>query len=201
MSLYKQEYDWEIVPLETPAVRRACHKCKKKSLFGCSGKFRMNAQQKNVDVWLIYKCRQCDSTWNLPVLTRVHPLQIDAELYEAFAANDSAAAWRYAFDLEQLRRHCNEIDTDIAYEVRGERIVLSELSSAGIRIRLRSRYAFDLRLDKLLKRMLGISNSQLLRMIDKEAFITAPPVNIKKYKLNGTLEILLDTWIMISQRK
>ena len=45
---------WEVRYLSLPQVLRHCKKCGQKTLFTCSEKFRVNAQQKTLDIWLIY---------------------------------------------------------------------------------------------------------------------------------------------------
>ena len=40
-------------------VYHRCGGCGKKREFVNSGKFRVNANGKNVDVWLIYRCSKC----------------------------------------------------------------------------------------------------------------------------------------------
>lgn len=84
------------VPEGAPACLRHCSKCKKTSSFICSGKFRVNANGKHLDVWLIYRCERCDTTWNQEIYARVKPSRIDKELYQAFLDNDWETAMRYA---------------------------------------------------------------------------------------------------------
>ena len=42
----------------------------------------MNAQKRNIDVWLIYRCVECDSTYNLTILSRTKPELIKKDLEE-----------------------------------------------------------------------------------------------------------------------
>src|SRR5262249_20152834 len=88
------EVVWRVVPLETPAVLRHCTKCRKLSRFVCSETFRLNAQQRKVDVWLVYRCAICETTWNCTIFSRCVPEEIDAELYQRLQNNDQDAAWR-----------------------------------------------------------------------------------------------------------
>ena len=76
--------------------RKHCSKCGKNSRFVCSGKFRVNANGKRVDVWLIYRCERCKTTWNKEIFSGVKPSRIDRELYQAFLDNDWETAMRYA---------------------------------------------------------------------------------------------------------
>ncbi|MCL2545054.1 MAG: DUF1062 domain-containing protein [Clostridia bacterium] len=81
---------------DAPSRSRHCSKCKKTSRFVCSGKFRVNANGKHLDVWLIYRCERCNTTWNQEIFARVKPSRIDKELYQAFLDNDFETAMRYA---------------------------------------------------------------------------------------------------------
>ena len=83
---------------DAPIHSRHCSKCKKASRFACSGKFRVNANGKHLDVWLIYRCERCNTTWNQEIYARVKPSRIDKELYQAFLENDWDTALRYAGD-------------------------------------------------------------------------------------------------------
>ena len=79
-----------------PACMRRCSKCGRLRKFVCSGKFRVNANGKRLDVWLIYRCERCDTTWNQEIYTRVKPDRIDRGLYQAFLDNDWETALRFA---------------------------------------------------------------------------------------------------------
>lgn len=166
----------EILAQETPNVLRNCHKCKKTTEFYCSEKFRVNAQQRIIDVWLIYNCLHCDSTWNFPILSRVQVDKINRELYQKFTCNDKETAWEYAFQIEKLRNLCSDVNTSIKYTVIKERF---ELEMGRVTINLVSKYKFDLRLDKLLAEILGISRSMLCQMAERGRILITPQVSIK----------------------
>ena len=63
-----------------------------------TNKFRINANGNKLDVWLIYQCKKCKHTLNIPIYERVSPQKIPKELYEGFLANDEELALRYAAD-------------------------------------------------------------------------------------------------------
>jgi hypothetical protein len=88
-----------------PTVVKYCKKCKKKTEYASSGLFRVNAQRKSLDVWLIYKCKKCNTTWNLTVLSRVTTGSVPPDLLHGFHENDSALAKRYATDMAVLKRN------------------------------------------------------------------------------------------------
>lgn len=181
------KYKCEIIALETPKILNNCHRCKKTTEFYCSDKFRVNAQQKSIDVWLIYKCMHCDSTWNYTILSRVNSNSIDKDLHVSFMENDRETAWNYAFQVGQLRKYCHGVNTDIRYRVQMDPISVGENS---IEIRLVSKYIFDLRIDKLLKEILGVSRTKLYQMFEDGNLITFPSINIKG-KLKEDLSITI----------
>ncbi len=151
-------YNFEIIPQETPNVIRNCGKCKRNTEFYCSEKFRVNSNQKLVDVWVIYNCTHCEGTWNFPILSRVHVNNINSDLYHKFISNDKETIWRYAFQSKLLRKQCHEVNTNIRYELREEKI---DLKSNNLTIRFYCKYELDLRIDKVLSEILGISRSNL----------------------------------------
>ena len=88
-----------------PTVVKYCKKCRKKAEFASSGAFRVNAQRKSLDVWLIYKCKKCNTTWNLTILSRVASGAIPPELLCGFLDNDTELAIRYATDIALIKRN------------------------------------------------------------------------------------------------
>ncbi|MEO3945975.1 DUF1062 domain-containing protein [Gorillibacterium sp. CAU 1737] len=170
-------YRCEAVAEETPTVHKPCRRCKRTTAFRCSEKFRMNAQQKHLDVWLIYKCTHCDSTWNHNILSRVHSTRINRELQRQFEVNDRETAWRYAFEVEKLRKVTSKVETALPYHWATERI---GDQAEGLTIHLSSRYPFDLRVDKALRELLDLSRSKLEQMAeDGLLHFPSPQVTLK----------------------
>ena len=77
---------------------RRCGGCGKKMVFFCFGKFRVNANGRRLDVWLIYRCQRCGHTWNIPLYERISPEKLSPELYEGLLDNDPELVRRYAGD-------------------------------------------------------------------------------------------------------
>ncbi|MGE7764018.1 DUF1062 domain-containing protein [Peribacillus sp. NPDC096540] len=156
---------------------------RKKKEFYCSELFRMNANKQKMDVWLIYKCNQCDSTWNVTIFSRINPVDIDKSLFDKMSRNDKETAWKYAFDMETLRSNQAEAIFNIDYIAEGENIDFYKNLSEEIFINIESQYSFNLRLDKLLKEKLNVSRKMLWEMIENGFIYTIPEVNIRKHKI------------------
>ena len=71
---------WDIEYNSTPSVIQYCKKCGKRTEYISSGQFRVNAQRKYLDTWLIYKCSNCDTTWNAAIYSRINPQNISGQL-------------------------------------------------------------------------------------------------------------------------
>ena len=93
-------------------IRHRCGGCGKKQEFVNSGKFRVNANGKRVDVWLIYRCKKCKHSWNLTIYERTKPDRIPTELFEAFLENDYDTAMAYGRDIDFLKRNKAELSTE-----------------------------------------------------------------------------------------
>ena len=44
-----------------------CGRCGKKAIFVSTRRFRVNANKNKLDVWLIYQCKKCRHTLNIPI--------------------------------------------------------------------------------------------------------------------------------------
>lgn len=144
---------------ECPRAARHCPRCRGETGFVCSERFRVNAHQRRVDVWLVYRCGVCSATWKATIFERRTPKEIGVELYQRFQNNDRELAWRYAFDGEWLRRLGVRVDDRVPFRIeRGA----AEASSAHL-IRFEFGYPFRIRLDRLLAHALGESRSQIAK--------------------------------------
>lgn len=94
---YSNEKEYKII--------HKCGRCGKKTTFVSTRRFRVNANKNKLDVWLIYQCKKCKHTLNIPIYERVSPQKIPRELYEGFLANDEELAVRYGADAAFLRRN------------------------------------------------------------------------------------------------
>ncbi|WP_175989493.1 DUF1062 domain-containing protein [Bacillus sp. Marseille-Q1617] len=175
MSL-NNSFVYEIIAQETPYIKRNCSKCKTNTEFYCSEKFRVNANQKIVDIWLIYNCTHCEGTWNYPILSRVNINSIDSMLIQKFMNNDKETIWYYAFQINKLRKLCNDVNTDIRYELRKEKL---DSRSNEVTIRLCCKYHFGLRIDKLLAEIFGISRSKVNKLSQNGTILLNPNMKIK----------------------
>ena len=100
-----------ITPVEGQRIIRNCSKCGGKSVYINTENFRVNANGNSVDVWLIYQCEKCKTTYNLSVYERVKPKSIAREDYEKYMNNDKELAWRVSYTQSILKTNHVEVDT------------------------------------------------------------------------------------------
>lgn len=76
--------EWNMIPKSAPPVGRNCSGCGRKTGFMNSGNFRVNANGSRIDVWLIYRCEKCGTSWNMDIYSRTPLTAIDKGQYESF---------------------------------------------------------------------------------------------------------------------
>jgi len=156
---------WRLQPLALPVVWRHCACCQTLRAFICSERFRINAQKKVLDVWLLYRCGCCEGVWKFPILARCRVGAIAPELRDAFERNDPALAWRYGFDVARLRPQVTRLE--MSEELRVERRVeFATDARAGDVIRVETSLPCALRLERLLAQELPLSRSELQRRLE-----------------------------------
>ena len=159
---------WEVKVKNTPLLIKKCSHCDS-DRFYCSDKFRINAQKKNIDVWLIYRCVKCDNTYNLTLLSRSKPDLIDKTLFHSFSMNDKDTAWKYAFSTEMERKNNLRLDYgSVEYEIIPNTSLedLLNLSNEVIKIHIKCEFEFDLKLSSLIRRRFSLSANQVKRMFE-----------------------------------
>jgi hypothetical protein len=184
-------YQWELIPTALPVIIHNCAKCGCPSTYECSGNFRVNANQSNIDVWLIYQCSKCKQTLNLDILSRTNIKAIDKELYHQFLSNHKELAKHYAFDLPTLGSNKVAVSYEhIDYEVKGPTLLYQELTSA-CQVEVRCNHPFELRLDRLLVRQLGLTRQQVKELFRESKIIVAEGKDIARAKIKKHLSFML----------
>ncbi|AVA21168.1 hypothetical protein NXC24_CH01509 [Rhizobium sp. NXC24] len=151
---------WTINPRTAPQPWIVCSGCGCPKPFKSSGKTRLNANGKKLDAWLVYKCVDCDKTWNRTLFERQTIRDLDPLVLEALQGNDSDWIRAREFDLDALRRKTQRIDEFADADV--EKEILSEPDCwTMLEIDLAVTLPFNVRLDRLLASELNVSRSRL----------------------------------------
>ncbi|WP_369373063.1 DUF1062 domain-containing protein [Promicromonospora sp. Populi] len=105
-----------VVPTRLPLICRRCHVCASER-FRASGKFRVNANHKLIDAWLLAHCAVCEETAKLTVLERVGVRSIRPELLDQLHNNDPGLIVQVLQDPAVQHRNRITLDWDDAWHL------------------------------------------------------------------------------------
>jgi hypothetical protein len=183
---------WTITPTATPQPWIACATCGGPQPFKCSDRLRLNANGKKLDAWLIYRCSQCDKTWNRTLFERNNVRDIGPEAMAALQSNDPGWIRRHAFDVDALRHHARRIDEfgDVDIQKAGP---YRADDWALLEIMLEITVPVSLRLDRMLCSELGVSRNRLQMLDQSGKLVVEPPrkARLKRSPADG-MQVLLD---------
>jgi hypothetical protein len=95
---------WLVRPTDYPVIRRRCPACPS-TAYRTRGRFRVNANHKLLDVWLLALCDQCGRTVKLTVLERVPVRSIEPTMLDGFRDNAPALAAKVLADPRLAQRN------------------------------------------------------------------------------------------------
>ncbi len=166
----KMRQQWLITGGSLPAVRRRCPKCGQKTEFINSGKFRVNGNGRLLDVWLIYRCHQCKSTFNMTIYERVSPESLERKEYEGFLSNDGELTFKYGTSRELFLK--NGVEMAETPEGSSYTVVKAETQAPcgddnAEEIEIRLNAFLRLRADALFSQELGLTRNQVKKLFDQ----------------------------------
>jgi hypothetical protein len=162
---------WAIAPKTPPRPLINCNRCGTVKAYCSSGKFRVNANGKRIDVWLIYRCIDCDNSWNFGIFERCNRRDIEPALLQVLESNDTALARRHAFDVVALRSRVGRLEEFPEVVVHKQRLGDTREAATMLELQLGLEVPTSLRLDRLLAGELGISRSRLQTLEEKRLLI------------------------------
>jgi len=189
-----QKLTWDIQYLSPPPAIKYCKKCSKKTEHLCSGLFRINAQRKYLDIWLIYKCSDCDSTWNVTIYSRINPKRIAPEILDGFHSNNGELAKIYAMDTELIRKNGAEVGLP-KYKILGANINFN----TPIELHIKSPYPSGVKVSSLLRKKMNLSKNAFEQMITSGAIRSTSGLDLKKCRLQADAILIIDKWTIESQ--
>lgn len=166
---YYQKVEWTVTPKSAPKVIRNCPKCGEKTHYINSTKFRVNANGKNIDVWLIYNCDKCKSKWNMTIHERVSPKDIDPEKFNCYIKNDKDLAHQIGFDPVFHKINNSELVYEyMEFDVFVSKVEGHDTTQNSQEITIRCPLSLNLRLDKLLADHMRMSRSKLSKSLSED---------------------------------
>jgi len=179
--------DWEIIPLDLPTVSKKCSTCKNNE-FECSKKFRVNSNKKLSDVWLIYKCTSCNSTWNMTVISRKNLNKISSDLFDKYQQNNIDLISQYAFDKGLLKKNKVIIIPPLIQTLGPDIKEIINYPSKYVDLNIKLRYPLNISVKKILKEKLSITVRFLEEMLKQNVFIFPDNHNNTIFKVLINLE-------------
>lgn len=181
---------WEIKYHSYPPAFKYCPKCGRKTEFLCSGQFRINAQRRSLDIWLIYKCSVCNTTWNAAVYSRISPQSLNAAQLERFHGNDSDLAAEYAMDIDFLHR--NGAETGLAgYSIVGDSFCLDDTDM--VKLKIKTEYFSPLKVSALMREKLHLSKRAYLQLIADGKMKCLPEQDLQGCKLRTGITLMFNS--------
>jgi hypothetical protein len=158
---------WVVRELGLPAIVTACVTCGS-TRHRPTGKFRVNANGKLLDVWMLICCQFCDRTSKIPVHERIHVRALERERLLMFEDNDPALVRHLAMDPALARKSAYRLDWTGTWELEteGPRHVLDRADPAPLQVVIRFELPAPIRVEMLLAAGLGLSRSAVRGMVD-----------------------------------
>jgi hypothetical protein len=153
---------WLVYATGLPLIRRRCLRCPSVT-HHADGTFRVNANGKLLDVWLLTRCAGCGKTHNLTVLERVHVRAVDPSTLTRLHDNDIDLAAKLLEDPALLRRNGVTLDWEGAWALQKATVDISEADVIDTSVRFVTR--IPIRCTTLLSVGLEVSRSEVRRLI------------------------------------
>ncbi|NLS19828.1 DUF1062 domain-containing protein [Rhizobium sp. P40RR-XXII] len=183
---------WTISPRISPQPWIACSGCGSPRPFRSSGKVRLNANGKRLDAWLVYKCIDCEKTWNRTLFERRTVHDLTPSTLEALQRSDPDWVRAQEFDLDGLKRRAKRIEEPPDVIIRKE-MIRAASDWTGLGIETAAEFPVNLRLDRLLASELAISRSRLEALRDGGKLKADPGrSDFLRHRPKGGMRISLD---------
>ncbi|MGX4695246.1 DUF1062 domain-containing protein [Streptomyces sp. JNUCC 63] len=169
--------NWVVAPTCLPIVLRRCHTCAS-GRFRTSGKFRVNANHKLIDAWLLALCSDCGDTTKITVLERMNVRSVRPDLLERMHDNDPGLAAELLQDPVVRRRNRIALDWDGAWRLDTDRP--DHLDHEVIDVSVRFAARIPVRPVRLIAEGFGLSRTEVERLITGGALVSAVRLSGKR---------------------
>lgn len=164
------------MPTCLPLVLRRCHTCASER-FRADGKFRVNANHKLLDAWLLVLCTVCGETTKLSVLERMNVRSVRPELLDRLHDNDPVLAAELLQDPVVRRRNRIALDWGNAWrlDTGGSDHLDREVIDVSVRFTAR----IPVRPERLIAEGCGLSRAEVGRLITEGQLVSAVRLSSK----------------------
>lgn len=150
---------WAVRQCALPAIVRPCPNCSG-ARHRPSGKIRVNANGKLLDVWLLVLCVNCDRTSKVPVHERVRVQSLEPARLVAYETNDQAVVAELATSASLAARNGYRLDWTGTWE-----LVTDGPVDGSLTVAIGFELPAPVRVERLLMLGLGLSRAAVRRMV------------------------------------
>ncbi|MFC7219268.1 DUF1062 domain-containing protein [Streptomyces polyrhachis] len=178
---------WAITPTRLPLVLRRCHGCASER-FRADGRFRVNANHKRLDAWLLVLCTGCGETAKLTVFERMNVRSVRPGLLTRLHGNDPALAAELLQDPAVRRRNRIALDWAGAWRLDTGGSARSEGADEALEISVRFAARIPVRPVRVIAEGLGLPRAEVERLIVEGGLVSAVRLG---GRLSGDFDFLL----------
>ncbi|MGW2649346.1 DUF1062 domain-containing protein [Streptomyces sp. NPDC001393] len=155
---------WAVRQSALPTVVRPCPDCSG-TRHRPSGKIRVNASGKLLDVWLLLSCAACDRTSKVPVHERVHVSSLEPARLVAYENNDPAVVRELTMSTSLAAKSGYRLDWAGTWALETRTPLYSLEDPTPLKVVVGFELPVPVRVERLLKLGLGLSRTQVRRMV------------------------------------
>jgi hypothetical protein len=160
--LVRATTQWLVRPTDFPTIRRRCRTCPS-TQYRTRGRFRVNANRKLLDVWLLALCVHCGRTVKLTVLERVPVRSIEPAMLGGFHDNAPALAARLLADPQLAHRNDVVLDWADAWTLDTSPVELPKGDILDVSVQFAQR--IPIKLTTLIATGMGLSRAEVTKRI------------------------------------
>lgn len=169
--------NWVVVPTCLPIILRRCHVCASRH-FRASGKFRVNANHKLLDAWLLALWPVCGDTTKLTVLQRINVRSVRPQLLDRLHHNDAGLVAEVLQDPVVRRRNRIALDWDDAWRLDTDGS--DQLGDEAIDTSVRFAARIPVRPVRLIAEGFGFSRAEVERLVTEGNLLSAVRLSGKR---------------------
>jgi len=163
---------WVVRRTRLPLVSLRCADCRSESATAGEGRFRVNANGKLLDVWLLVRCVSCDRTSKLTVHERVPVRSLDPDELDGYHANDRELVAATLLDPLLARRNRFALDWTGAWRLDAPSAWLDE--AWPVRVEVIFQDPVPARPERIIAQGLGLSRNEVLRRVKCDVPLSRP---------------------------
>ncbi len=163
---------WTVRRTRLPLLSVRCVDCPSRLATTGKGRFRVNANGKLLDVWLLVRCLSCDRTSKFTVHERATVRSLAPALLDGYHDNDPGLVAATLLDPQFARRHGLALDWQGAWQLDAATARLDDAWPWQVAVDFED--PVPLRPDRLISHGLRLSRNEVLRRIKCDISLRRP---------------------------